>query len=74
VCVCVYYAVQAASLYIRGSPRDHWHFFNCQCARAGTVLPACETAPCKIKLAKAIFFGLNLSFVLFLFFGKHILI
>jgi hypothetical protein len=44
--------LQAANfkLFIRGSPRDH--FFNC--ARAGTFSRAFETAPCQIKLAKAI--------------------
>ncbi len=33
--------LQAANLYLRGSPRDH--FFNC--ARAGTFLQALETPP-----------------------------
>ena len=42
--------LQAADLFIRGSPRDH--FFNC--ARAGTFSQAFETAPCQVKLAKAI--------------------
>jgi hypothetical protein len=42
--------LQAAYLFIRGSQRDH--FFNC--ARAGSFSQALETAPCQIKLAKAI--------------------
>jgi hypothetical protein len=41
---------QAANLFIRGSPRDH--FFNC--TRAGTFSQAFEATPCQIKLAKAI--------------------
>ena len=42
--------LQAANLFIRGSPRDH--FFNC--AIAGTFSQAFETTACQIKLAKAI--------------------
>jgi hypothetical protein len=51
--------LQAADLFIRGSPRDH--FFNCASLRAGTFSQAFETTPCQItarrptlKLAKAI--------------------
>jgi hypothetical protein len=47
--------LQAANLFIRGSPRDPGHFFNRRdCARAGTFSQAFETTPCQIKLAKAI--------------------
>ncbi len=44
--------LQAANLFIRGSPRLGGHCFNC--ARAGTFVQASETTPCQIKLAKAI--------------------